>query len=506
MTSDPEANAWRTVRSPRYSPGIRRAVDLSHELHCFPGSDPVVPPPPFEHVEPFGESVAERARAFDHVRIEPFHFSDSLDSRYAMVTICTQMDPQLEGPYLGYLPAHLYGDLDPKLKMVPKDPARYPLTQIVTSCAIIDCPTEPGGFIRLKDVQDRSQHVQFGDAVLMRTGFTDRYPESFDWPKLEAGITGWLAKEKGCLLFGIDSASVEGSSGGHLPIPNHLGMFMVGGINLEGLRNLQAISTDRCYLIAIPPRIVGMDAGPCRALAIVDENGRKSVVDLSPSIRANAGPLLNQPSYGAGRSEPFADKNEITRRLRVDPFHIDTCFDDVGMFVTFNTQLGTHVEIPPTSDVASFPIERLAGRAVILDIPVGPEEQVTSDLLSASGIEPREGEIAVIRTGYSDWNYGRHDFYDRSPSIAVDAIDWLVKHRVSAVATDCASIDAQKPLSGVEPDRKGLSKLFDAGIPAVLNLTNIAQVFTERPYVVMAPLRLEGIHACPVRAVAIEWT
>jgi kynurenine formamidase len=497
---------WRTVPSPKYGPGIVRVVDLSHGLHDFPGPQPHIPPPAYSHVEPFGKSIADRARAFNHVRIEPFRYSDSAESIAAMVTVSTQMDPQLEGPFLGYLPQHTYGDLDPKLKMIAKDPANVSLAQLVTNAAVINRPTGPGGKISLKEIQELSAHVQPGDAVLLRTGFLDQHHDSFQWPELEPGITTWLGKEKGSLIFGIDSASVEGGAGGHKPIPNHMGTWENGGINLEGLVNLGAIPTPRCYLAALPPRIYGLDAGPSRCLAIFQQDGQRKIVDLSPVVKPSPGPMTPRPPYR--KVEPFEDKNQITRRLRVDPFHVDNCLEDLGMFVTFNTHLGAHLEIPcgpGAPDLSAYPLEKLVGDAAIFDVPVGPGQPVTAELLAAAGAKFTRGDIALVRTGYSDWHWGRPDFYDRSPSFSADAVEWLIRQGAKAVASDCAAIDAQSPLANRPPDRRNLRACFEADIPVASNLTNIGQNFTERPFLVLAPLRIHGIFACPIRAVAIEW-
>ena len=499
-------------RSPRYAHGIDRIVDICHHLRTFPGEQPQPPPPPFPHLEPFGSDISTRGRAFEHLKVEPFCYTDSLESISAMVTISTQMNPQLEGPYPGYLPQHLYGDLDPALKAVPKDVANYPLAQLVTSCALIDVPTEPGGHIPLRRVRERAGHLQYGDAVVLRTGFLDQHPDSYDWPNLEPGITQWLAEEKGCLLFGIDSSSVEGSGGGHEPIPNHMGMFLVGGVNLEGLANLDAVTVPRFYLMALPLRISGLDAGPCRVLAVWEEEDRRRVVDLSPVVGAKPGVGPSRPPYP--KWEPFEEKNATSKRLRIDPFHVDNTFEDIGMFVAFNAHLGTHVEIPRSIgsanvaeeyDIASFPADRLMGEATILDVPVGPGGKISAAHLAQCDVEPQHGDIAVVRTGYSDWYYGRSDFYDLSPSLAPNASEWLLDHGVSAVATDMAALDPQKPRSGIAPIYDSLSLFFGAGVPVVSNLTNIDQILSQRPFLACAPLRIEGLYSCPVRAIAVEW-
>ncbi len=497
---------WRVVPSPSFGGGVKRAVDLSHGLHDYPGPEPHIPPPAYAHVEPFGNGIQDRARAFDHVRVEPYRFSDSDDSVAAMITVCTQMDPQLEGPFLGYLPQHVYGELDPKLKMIAKDPANVSLAQLITKAAIIRRPAGPKEEVSLKDIQELSKHVEQGDAVLLNTGYLDAHQGAFHWPALEAGITSWLVKEKGCFIFGIDSGSVEGRGGGHQPIPNHMGTWENGGINLEGIVNLGAVPVDRCILVALPLKIYGLDAGPCRCFAIYEEDGERKVVDLSPIVGPSPGGPVPPPPYA--KVEPFADKNRVTRRLRVDPFHVDNCLEDLGMFVTFNSHLGAHVEVPYGNgkpDISHFPIEDLVGPATIFDVPAGPGQQITAAMLEKAGPDCKAGDIALLRTGYSDWNWGRDDFYDRSPSIAGDAVDWLIGRKVKAVASDCASLDAQGPLSGKIPDHRHTKTLLEAGIPVASNLTNIAQIFVERPWVALAPLRIEGTYVAPVRAVAIEW-
>lgn len=498
---------WRAVPSPKYGPGIRRIVDLSHGLRDHPGPEPHVPPPAYAHVEPFGNGIVDRGRAFEHVRIEPFTYAGDPSGNAALITICTQMNPQLEGPFIGYLPMHVYGELDPKLKMIAKDPANTSLAQLVTNAAILRRPAEPGDFISLDEIKTLSAHAKSGDAILLNTGFIDNHAESYKWPDLEPGITSWLAKEKGSLIFGIDSSSVEGSSGGAAPIPNHMGTWENGGINLEGLINLHLVPTERCILVALPLKIFGLDAGPCRCFALYEEDGKRHAIDLSPPITANAGPAVSNPGFS--KREPFADKNEISRRLRVDPFHVDNCLEDLGMFVTFNTHLGAHIEVPygaAKPDIASYPIERLIGYASVYDVPAGPGETITAELLEACHAKHEEGnEIALIRTGYSDWNWRREDFYDRSPAFDESAARYLIEKGFIAVASDCAAVDAQAPRNNRPATTAVLNMFHDAGIAVASNLSNIAQIFERRPYLVLAPLRIGGTHAAPVRAIAIEW-
>jgi kynurenine formamidase len=485
---------WRVVPSPSYGGGIKRAVDLSHGLHDYPGPEPHIPPPAYAHVEPFGNGIQDRARAFDHVRVEPFRYSDSDDSVAAMITVCTQMDPQLEGPFLGYLPQHVYGELDPKLKMIAKDPANVSLAQLITKAAIIRRPAGPKEMVSLEDIQELSQHVQPGDAVLLNTGYLDA-SGIVHWP-----VLGPASRRQGRLLHLRDRQhSVEGRGGGHQH-PESQGFQ--NGHQPRGHR-----VSRRCRWTAHP-----------RGVAAETYTGSMpGPADASRSMRARTQgrrPVADRPAV-AGRCAPppyprstFADKNRVTRRLRVDPFHVDNCLEDLGMFVTFNSHLGAHVEVPfgnGKPDISHFPIENLVGVATIFDVPAGPGQQITAAMLEKAGPDCRAGDIALLRTGYSDWNWGRDDFYDRSPSIAIDAVDWLIGRKVKAVASDCASLDAQSPLSGEIPDRRHTKALLDAGIPVASNLTNIAQIFVERPWVVLAPLRIEGTYVAPVRAVAVEW-
>jgi kynurenine formamidase len=285
-----------------------------------------------------------------------------------------------------------------------------------------------------------------------------------------------------------------------------MGTWENGGINLEGLVNLGAIRTPRCYLLALPPRIYGLDAGPSRCLAIFEDHGRRQIVDLSPVVKPFPGPEAPRPPYR--KVEPFEDKNATTRRLRVDPFHVDNCLEDLGMFVTFNTHLGAHLEIPfgPSDpDISALPLDKLAGEATLFDVPAGPVQPVTAEALQEAGPGFKSGDIALIRTGYSDWHWGRPDFYDRSPHLSTDAVDWLIQRGAKTVATDLAAVDAQSPLAQKAPDRRNTRAFFAAGIPVASNLTNIAQIFQVRPYIVLAPLRIHGLFAAPIRAVAVEW-
>lgn len=512
-------NTKRFIPCPRFSEGIFRVVDLTHELSAFPGFSPRVPPPPFPHVEPFGrkdKDVGVRGKIFAHMRTEPFSFSDRTDHIATEVTLSTQNGFHIEGPYPGYLRPHIYSSLPPEFKTVPKDTASIPLAQLVNRCALLDLPAAPLEKIDLKRVKEAGRHIQTGDAVIARTGFSEKYkndPEMYDWPHCEGGTTKWLVEEKQCLLFGTDALGIDGPFGSAGEENNHQDLMMAGGAALEGLTNLSALSENSFFLLALPLRINGTDAGIGRAVALVGNRTSFSLIDLSPL--SNQGTRKITPPFD--RLEPVMEKSTIMRRLKIDPFHMDNEFVDIAMYLTFNSHLGTHIETAyyaplkggmPSEclmDVSELPLEKCMGEAVLLRIPKMPGTLITAQDLKKVGTNIQRDDIVLIRTDYSDWHYGRRDFYDRTPGLSQDAADWLVEKKIKLVGIDTASIETQQPSRGSGPSGECHHTLYRAGIPIVENLCNLGQIYQERFFFAGLPPKVKGLEASPIRAIAIEW-
>lgn len=505
----------RYQQPPRIKDGVQRIVDLSHEVFPYPRKPVEFPPPPYTHLESFGEinnDVTQRTKIFRHLQLNPYSYSNSTNHTGMLIHQTTaNYTLHVEGPHPGFLRPYMYDNtFPPDRKLVPKQASDVPLAQLIGPAAILDLQVQrEREMIPLDKIKALGDQIQEGDMVFIRTG----QRSNSQWSYSEPGTTKWLVENKGCLIYGTDSGGIDEPAGAAGNERNHEDLMLNGGCALEPGLHWERIPGNRAFMIVLPLRIHGLDAGIGRAIAILgDKKDRhnREAIDVTPTlVDTVTGKTRFSPPFK--QIEPIFDKNNITRRLEILPFSMDNAYTDQAMYVTFDCRLGTHIEVPNIAnnseemDVASIQAKKLLGDAVVLDIRKGARQVITAKDLANEDPGIRPGDIVLLRTDYSNWYYGRPDFYELSPWLSLDAASWLVDKQVAMLGTDTACVDAQEPSRGIGPDDAVSSLLLSNDIPIVQNLTNLRYVRQQRCFFVAFPLKIRGLTICPVRAAVLEW-
>ena len=147
-----------------------------------------------------------------------------------------------------------------------------------------------------------------------------------------------------------------------------------------------------------------------------------NIVDLSVPVR-----------HGEGR---------LGLEVKFDtPYSYESCGWQGSTFSMF-AHYGTHVDAPihfirDAATIEAAPLGKLIGPAGLIDLSdhckaVG----ITADTLEDRGRHVRGGDIAVLRTGWSDESWGEDRFWRDGPWLKPDAADWLVERGVKAVVYD----------------------------------------------------------------------
>jgi arylformamidase len=179
--------------------------------------------------------------------------------------------------------------------------------------------------------------------------------------------------------------------------------------------------------------------------------------------------------------------------------------------MTLNTHIGTHIDAPrhfyaDGIAVDEWPLDRLVMRdAVVLDVSGKPAgEGVTADDLQRTGVVPERGQIAVIKTLWTNRAWGTQEFWFNTIYLDPTVGEWTADHGVTAVAMDCFP---EKPFWRMQltPTERGANhkRWLKAGIPMVQLLTNLDKI-ASRFQLVALPLRLTGMDGSPARVVGIE--
>jgi len=204
--------------------------------------------------------------------------------------------------------------------------------------------------------------------------------------------------------------------------------------------------------------------------------------------------------------EPFTlnariyDVNELGERG--EPHSPGTWY--VAGDVAFQTHCGTHVEFPlhhveDGMDAARFPLTSLIGEAVVLDFT----DKKAGDCMSLEEFKQYDdrihtGDIVLLNTGLDKkW---RTDEWEPYPYVACDVMEWLIhKKKIIAIGTDATSIENFNI-----PDQPNHNMAFKSHLAIIESMTNLDKIGNTRVLIVMLPLKISGIEACPCRIIAVK--
>jgi arylformamidase len=177
---------------------------------------------------------------------------------------------------------------------------------------------------------------------------------------------------------------------------------------------------------------------------------------------------------------------------------------------TLNTHIGTHIDAPrhfyaDGAAVSDIQLDRIVMReAVVLDVSYKAAGQgVTADDLDRTGVKPEPGQIAVIKTLWTDRAFGKPEFWNNTIHLEPSVGEWIQCQDVSAVAMDCFP---EKPfwLMMLTLSERGANhkRWLKAGIPMIQMLTALDRVGPKFMLIAL-PLNLRGMDGAPARVIGI---
>lgn len=158
---------------------------------------------------------------------------------------------------------------------------------------------------------------------------------------------------------------------------------------------------------------------------------------------------------------------------------------------------------PEAPTIDKMDLSLFWGPALCIDISdaeprtdVGPKELDAA--LATTGLELREGDILLLRTGNFDRNAGTDAYLSEYPGLGEDGAEWLVQRGVKAFGVDTPTPD--NPASRTYPVHLVCRR---DGLHHYENLANLGAVVGRRFTFFGLPLRFRAGHGSPVRAVAL---
>ena len=159
-------------------------------------------------------------------------------------------------------PAHFYSGR-PTIEAVA-------LTKCIGPALLIDLTpkTLPAqSMIDLVDLAGYADQLRATGKVILKTGWAQRWgdPAYFSEHPVMTGAAAQFLVDHGIHLIGVDTPSVD-----RPPFAAHLVLLDNQVVILENLTNLDAITTPRFQLVALPLKLTQREASPVRAIAMVE--------------------------------------------------------------------------------------------------------------------------------------------------------------------------------------------------------------------------------------------
>lgn len=168
---------------------------------------------------------------------------------------------------------------------------------------------------------------------------------------------------------------------------------------------------------------------------------------------------------------------------------------------------GSHVDAPAhmlegAPHIHEMPLDSFFGPALVADVRHrGAGDGITpNDLESAIGDRLARGDRVLLRTDQNTVYDGSSAWMARAPYLSDAVIDWFIERGASIVGFDFYH-GAQPP--GSPENAHFGAKLSRNGIMTMPYLTNLGAVGADRFTLASLPLKMVGVEASPIRAVAI---
>jgi len=195
--------------------------------------------------------------------------------------------------------------------------------------------------------------------------------------------------------------------------------------------------------------------------------------------------------------------------LEMKQHHRGPGFWQVTTATTMPIHLGTHIDTPlhvyqdgcTTSDVA---LDDISGEVALFQINKKESEAVTGDDLEATNPGIKQGQIAVLNTGWSDRMWGHFpEYYTTSPWLHESAAHWLVEKKPKAVVFDFFEEECARRLDFTSEDFICHRILLGAGIYLVEHTTNLASLSGHHARIYPAFYKIADIEGSHARVFAV---
>jgi arylformamidase len=215
----------------------------------------------------------------------------------------------------------------------------------------------------------------------------------------------------------------------------------------------------------------------------------QKLIDLSVSVNANT---LSPPSTNI--------KVEITPHRRGPGFWQVSS-------VNQGLHTGAHIDSPlhvfkDGITTAEISLDQVIGEAITIDLSfVDANHKITIDDLKRGGADQvRKGDIALLRTGWTDKMYGKWpDYFTQSPFFPPESAEWLVAKDPKSIGFDFFEEYCARLPDFTSEDFPMHRVILGAGIVIMEGITNLGALPRQRVSFYAPFYKIEGTEGAPAR-------
>jgi arylformamidase len=202
----------------------------------------------------------------------------------------------------------------------------------------------------------------------------------------------------------------------------------------------------------------------------------------------------------------------VTQRVEFSTFHHPGPGHWQASWASISVHSAAHVDsplhvLPDQPTIGEVPLEKTIGELLVLDLThkCDAKAHIGRSDLEAFDDDFREGDIVMLKTGWSDRTWNTPEYWTAGPWVDGEAAEYLVSKRPKAVVFDSfEELGARKP--DFKPEDFVMHRiLLGAGIILVEGTCNVHQLTKKRyPLFVAAPVKMMEVEAAPARIFVID--
>ena len=191
------------------------------------------------------------------------------------------------------------------------------------------------------------------------------------------------------------------------------------------------------------------------------------------------------------------------------PYTFENCGWQGSTFSMF-AHYATHVDapvhfIPEGMTIDQVPLQSLIGPAAVIELSDhGESTGITGDTLEDRGRHVKKGDIAILRTDWTDKYWGTDKFWLEGPYLRTEGADWLVERDIKSVVYDFSEEYLVREPGFRGEDCEVHHKLLGTNIFNIEYVRDLGLIERPRCAVMALPIKLKGLDGAPARVIAIE--